>query len=327
MNKAKIAIIGTGNIAKKLAVAMQKAKNADLYAVISRDISKAEEFASNFSIPNYYGSYGEGLNDKNIDLVYIAVPHAFHYELTKMCLNAGKNVLCEKPMTINAKQAKEIFDLACEKKLFFSEAMWTRFLPSIKIVKDLIDSGCIGKPKFLTANVGYNCLDIPRMTEPELAGGILLDGGIYILTSAQLLFGEEITSITTDCQLSEKGIDLRSTTTLTYNDGKTATLTMSMDACTESNIIISGEVGYIKINVPYNWQDIKVHIKATKEIKNIEIPTQIAGGYEYMVERVCDSIQKNNIYCEETSAEKTLFIMKLMDELRSRWNMKYPFED
>ena len=326
MKKVKIAILGTGQIANKLAKALQKTANAKLYAVASRSIEKAQDFAQKYQIAKAYGSYECALEDEEVSLVYIAVPHAFHYELSKKCLLAGKHVLCEKPITVNAKEADELFSLAADKKLFYSEAMWTRFLPAVKKVRDLLDKGCIGELKFLSATTGFNCMNIPRMIEPSLAGGILLDCGIYLIVSTALLFGEDISDISTNAILSDKGVDLRSITTLSYKDGKTATLIMAMDGEFENKITISGDKGYMDIQVPFNWQNIKIYSASGESTKTVDLPPQNAGGYEYMTEAVCNAILNGKTHCEETSYEKTMFVMKLMDILRKKWNLKYSFE-
>ncbi len=326
MEKVKIAILGTGTIANTLAIAMQKCPMAKLYAVASRSKEKAEVFAEKYGMDKAYGSYEEVLADSEIQLVYIAVPHSLHYPLSKMCLEAGKNVLCEKPVSVNKKQAAELFDIAKKKGLFMSEAMWTRFLPSVGIVQKKLSEGCIGEVKHMTASIGFEATGVNIMSSPDMAGGILLDCGIYLLTAMDLLLGDKIESVTSDVVLSEKGVDLRSTNIYRFADGKTATLIMSMDCQLDNKITVNGTKGYMEMTVPFNWQDIKIYDEEGRLTETVEIPKQTAGGYEYEVAAVCDAVLKGKTYCEEASPEKSLYILKLMDDLRNKWGMKYPFE-
>ena len=325
MQKVKVAIFGTGKMANIMAEAMQKNEKFEVVAIASRSKEKACEFAKKFRLKKAYASYKDALSNEEISLVYIATPHAFHFENAKECLLAGKNVLCEKSLTVNAKQAERLFSLAKEKNLFLCEAMWTRFLPATTTVQKLLKDGIIGKPKFLSASISYNCMNIERMTNPNLAGGALLDCGIYALTSAVLLFGEEISDINTTAVLSQEGVDLHSTTILTYKDEKTATLLIAMDGCFENKILVSGDKGYLEINVPFNWQKIKIHTSDGQTIA-VDLPLQTANGYEYMLDAVCTSVLNGQTYCEQASPDKTMFILKLMDTLREKWGMKYPFE-
>lgn len=326
MKKINVAILGTGAIANTLAKAFSQEENACLYAVGSRNLEKSKAFADTYHIPNAYGSYTDAINDKNVDLIYVATPHSMHYEQTREALLAGKNVLCEKPICVNAKQAEELFSLAKEKNLFLSEAMWTRFLPAVKTVQKLLSDGIIGAPKFLTASLAFNASDERRMTDPALAGGMLLDCGIYLITSSVLLFGKDFTDMTSNVILSDENVDLRSVTTLSYPDGKLATLLMLMDCEFEDRMMIGGETGYLAIDVPFNWQNIRVYDKNKALVETVELPAQTAGGYEYEVKAVCNAILNGEPYCKEAPPEEILFVLRKMDALREQWGVRYPFE-
>lgn len=324
MKKINVAILGTGTIANKLAMAFSVTENASLYAVASRSIEKASLFARKHNIPNFYGSYTDAVNDPSIDLVYIALPHPFHYTWAKEALLKGKNVLCEKPLTVNAREAEELFCIARENNLFFSEAMWTRFLPSVDAVRDAVANGEIGDIKHIKAIIAHDSTGFYRMVDPFLAGGILLDCGIYLITSVFLLLGDGYQSIKTKARLSKQGVDLHSLTTLFYPGNKTARLFMAMDMRLGNKIKITGDKGTIKIHIAYNWQNITLKNKKGKT--KIAVPAQKAGGFEYMTKAVCDAIAQGKCYCDRLTPSDTLSVMKLMDTLREKWNLKYPFE-
>ncbi len=325
MKKVNVAILGTGTIANKLAKAFLITPNANLYAVASRDKEKALAFSEKYNIPNAYGSYEDALDDINTDLVYIALPHPFHYVWAKEALLKGKNVLCEKPLTVNSKQAQELFTIAKEKNLFFSEAMWTRFLPSVKSVVDVVNSGSIGKIKKIKGSVAYNSKNTERMSSLNLAGGMLLDCGVYLITGVFILLGYNYSHFKTKAKLSKEGVDLHSLTHIYYPNGQKASLFAAMDIKGRNKIKIIGEKGVITIKNVFNWQDIK--IKTKNGTTFIPISKQKTGGYEYMTEAVCNSILENKTYCRELTPQDTLSVMQFMDSVRSHWKLKYPCEE
>lgn len=325
MTKVRIGILGTGTIAAKLTTAMKQSPYVTLTAVGSRSKASADSFAARHGIPSAHGSYEELLHDPQVDLIYITTPHPLHYPLAKRALLCGKHVLCEKPMTVNAAQAEALFALARERELFLSEAMWTRFLPAVTVVKELLSAGTIGEVRAMTGSMAFPALAIPRLCEAALGGGMLLDCGTYLLTTASLLFGEDVKGITTDAVLSEEGIDLRSTTVLRYHDGKTASLFLAMDALGEDRVVICGDKGYLSFAPPYNWQSIVLHRQGV-EPQEIPLPPQTALGYEYMIDAIGRAILDSKRFCDETSEEKTLSVLRLMDRIRAMWGMRYPEE-
>ena len=151
----RVAILGAGGIAIKMAKTLRGMETAEAYAIAARDLGRAEAFAKEYGFTKAYGSYADMLQDENVDLVYIAVPHTHHYMCAKMCLEAGKHVLCEKPFCVNVDQTKELLAMAEDKKLLLTEAIWTRYMPSRKIIDDMIAGGEIGEVTSLTANLGY----------------------------------------------------------------------------------------------------------------------------------------------------------------------------
>lgn len=325
MDRVKIALLGSGGISRAMARAMQCVPNAEIYSVASRNLDNAKKFAEEFSVPNAY-TFDESIADSTPDLYYIGLPHVQHYEYAKKCLLAGKNVLCEKPLCINSRLAKELFDIAKEKGVFFADNMWTRFLPAVGIVKKLVADGAIGDVKHISASICDNCLNSNQMTDSHQAGGMLLDCGIYALTCIDLLLGRNITDIQTTACLSERGVDLHSVTALTFADKKTASLYISMNSRFPNKITVAGENAYLEFTCAYNWKNIGIYDKTDNLIRCVEIPEQKAGGYEYIVSAVCNAIEAGKTYCEESTPEDTLYILRLMDTLREKWGLKYPME-
>jgi len=325
MNKMKMAILGAGSIARQMAFTISKMENVDTYAVAARDFERAVKFAKEFGFEKAYGSYEEMLNDENVDLVYIATPHSHHYEHSIMCLNHGKHVLCEKAFTASAKQAEEILKLAESKKLLITEAIWTRYMPMAKTLNEVIESGIIGEVTSLNTNLGYTIKDIPRMIEPKLAGGALLDLGVYTINFASMIFGDKIKSISSTAIKTQSGVDAQNSITLCYEDGKMAILNSTMLAVTDRQGVINGDKGYIVVENINNYEKIRVFSLDREEIAVYDRPKQISG-YEYEVEAAIKAIQNKQIECPQMPHKETLRIMKLMDSLRHEWGVYYPFE-
>ena len=187
-----IGIIGAGWIAGKMAVTLSglpAEKGLVKYAIASRDIAKAREFAAKWGFAKAYGSYQELVDDPDVDLVYIATPHSHHYPHSKLALEAGKAVLCEKAFMANAREAEEILNLAHKKGIFITEAIWTRYMPLSLKVKELLDAGEIGKPSLLNASLCYQMDGKERILRPDLCGGALLDLGVYSINFARMYYG------------------------------------------------------------------------------------------------------------------------------------------
>ena len=201
-------ILGTGGIAQAFVDDLQLAEGHSIGAVGSRSISKAQEFAKLLPGAVAYGSYEELVHDKNIDAIYVATPHPMHEEHTLLALNAGKPVLCEKPFAISAKQAQLMIDTARENKVALLEAMWTRYLPHIATVREILNAGTLGQIQTVEADHGQRLADrnIPRLMDPALGGGALLDLGIYPVSFLHLVLGTP-THITARAVMTDRGVD------------------------------------------------------------------------------------------------------------------------
>lgn len=324
-NQKRVGIMGTGKIAGVMAGTIKKMKNVKCYGVASRSEERAKKFAEEYGIKVAYTSYEEMMLDDKIDLVYIATPHSEHYANMKLCIENGKNVLCEKSFTANAPQAEEVLSLAREKGVFVAEAMWTRYMPMMTTIKGIINSGIIGEPTMLTANLGYPVSDKERLTNPALAGGALLDLGVYTLHFASMIFGKEIEKTESSCILTSSGVDASESITLKYKDGRMAVLNCTMHAVSDRRGVIYAPKGYIVIENINNFESITVYDAGYKPGKTIKAPKQITG-YEYEVYSCLEAIEKGQKECWEMPHEETLRIMKQMDALRAQWGVIYPFE-
>lgn len=325
LKKFNIGIMGAGNIAGVMAATVKKMKNAKLYAVASREQVKADVFAGRYGCKKAYGSYEDLVKDKKVDLIYIATPHSEHYENAKLCITNGKAVLCEKAFTANAQQARELIDLAREHHVLIAEAMWIRYMPMLTTIQQVIGSGVIGEPKMLTANLGYAINHVKRLTDPALAGGALLDVGIYPLNFAVMLFGHSIEKIDASCTYTETGVDEQESITLHYRDGKMAVLSSSMLSLSDRKGIIYGTRGFAVVENINNFESIAVYDASYKQVAFYKRPKQITG-YEYEVEACMRALKSGEIECQEMPHSETIRMMQMMDDIRSGWGIVYPFE-
>ena len=295
------------------------------YAIAARDLERAKAFADQYGFEKAYGSYEEMLEDPSVDLVYVATPHSHHYDHVKLCLEHGKHVLCEKAFTVNEGQARELFAMAKEKGLLLTEAIWTRYMPMRRTLEEVLASGIIGTPHMLAANLSYIIDWKDRITKPELAGGALLDIGIYTLNFASMVFGDDIETITGTAVFNEYGMDMQENITLVYKDGRMAALNASARSLSDRRGIIYGDKGYIETENINNCGGIKVFDTDRKLVAAYETPKQITG-YEYEVEACVHAIEHGELECPQMPHEETLRMLQWMDELRRQWGIVYPME-
>ena len=322
----RVGIIGAGWIAEKAAITLNGLETCEAYAIASRTLDKAQAFAEKWQIPQAYGSYTELINDPAVDLVYIATPHSHHYDVTKEALMADKPCLVEKAFMANYRQAKDIVDLAHERKVFLAEAIWTRYQPVVQMVRDLISNGRIGEPRLVTATLGYSMGEKPRIMRADLCGGALLDLGVYALNFVRMFFPADIVSIDSQCVKSKTGMDLTNAITLVLSDGLLCNL-QSSAACVGDNIgVIAGPEGNLIIDNINNPQKITVNTHDRVFVEDIHVPRQITG-YEYQFLACREALIEGLLEPREMPHEETLYIMQLMDELRRKWGVRYPMDE
>lgn len=321
----KVGIIGAGWIAEKMAEALAPLEDYCVYAIASRSIGKATEFAGRWNIPKAYGSYEDMVKDNDVDLVYIATPHSHHFPHAMLALNAGKPVLVEKAFTANAAEAEELIETARSKGLFITEAIWTRYMPMSHKVKEIMESGIIGKPRVITATLCYMMEFKERILRPDLCGGALLDLGVYALNFARMYFGTDIVRTVSNCHMGPTCIDLQECISLSYADGKMANLQAGTLCLNDRQGIINGTEGYIRvdnINCPEVIEVYRNYELAERYVK----PEDIVNGYEYQVIEARRCIEAGLPESPMMPHQETLDIMKQMDGLRKEWGVVYPMD-
>ncbi len=321
----KFAILAPGHIAHSMARAVSEIEKIERYAVASRDYGRAADFAEQWGFEKAYGSYEELAKDPQVELVYVASPHSHHYEHARLCLEHGKHVLVEKAFTVNARQAKKLIQLSEEKGLLLAEAIWTRYMPSRKMIDELLAEGVLGNVTSLTANLGYILPHVERMQSPELAGGALLDLGVYPINFALMAFQGAVKEVNASAIMSPRGVDWMNSITLTFADGKMAVLHSDMLAQTDRQGVISGDKGYLEVQNINNCEEIRVFNLERKMTACYQVPPQI-NGYEYEVLSCIKAIEEGRTECEEMPHSQILLVMELLDTIREQWGMVYPCE-
>ena len=318
-------ILGPGTIARQFATGLQAVSGAKLLAVGSRSQEKADAFADQFSAPKRHASYEALAADPDVHVVYIATPHPGHKDAALLCLEHGKAVLCEKPFTVNAREAEEVIHSARQKNLFLMEAMWSRFFPAMAHVRKLLADGVIGETRMLQADFGFRAGVNPesRLFSPALAGGGLLDVGVYPLSLASMIFGSP-TQVTGVAQLGETGVDEQAAMALLYAEGKIASLTTGIRINTPHEAHILGTDGSLKLHAPW-WKPQTLTVNANGKSEDITIPYE-GQGMNYEAQEVGDCLRAGQTESAVIPLDETLSILKTMDTLRAQWGLKYPME-
>lgn len=323
MRTYNIGIIGAGHIAEKMGRTLLALDRVRSYAVASRSYDRARDFAARWQFRKAYGSYEELVADPAVDIVYIATPHSLHYRHARMCLEAGKAVVCEKAFTVNAHEARSLMELSRQRGVFITEAIWTRYMPLMSTLKELVWSGVIGKPRTLSANLCYPISHKERIMRPDLGGGALLDIGVYTLNFASMVFGNDISSIDTSCQKTATGMDAQHTITLWYGDGRMATLYSSIYAKSDRMGVIAGDDGHIIVENINNPSSLRIVDRDYNVVRTLDAPPQVTG-FEYEVGAAVDALDHGDIESHFMPHSETLRMMGLMDELRRRWDVRFP---
>lgn len=328
--KLRWGIIGAGNIAKKLANAVLLDESSELVAVASKSLERSLPFARDYEI-QACESYEALVSRDDIDVVYVATTHNFHYENAHLALSHGKHVLVEKPFTVNAKEAKALVALARERGLFLMEAIWVRNLPSMIRLKEVIRSGVIGDVRLFNMSFGGIASPqyIERLTRPELAGGVTLDMGIYPITFINFLLDELPEVSHSLCRFSDTGVDELATYMFKYPSGCLANVNTSFSLLTKSEAMIYGSQGFIEFPAFQQGRSFTVHVhNGTRDIASSEAISadNHDNGFIYQVAEVAKQIKAGKLESDIIPLAETVATMQLMDSMRDEWGLKYPFE-
>ena len=320
-------ILGTGSIARQMAEALAILPDAELTAIGSRSRDKAEAFGQEFGVPLRFGSYEDLVACSEVDVVYIATPHTSHVGDATLALRAGKAVLCEKPLTVNLREAETMVAEARANKVFLMEAMWTRFVPAIVKLREWIAAGAIGEIRFLTANIGWNHPYDPssRLFSPELAGGALLDIGIYPISLASMLLGPP-SDITGVMHPASTGVDAQCAVSLAYPSGALASFVATLRADTPRDAVVVGSEGWIRIHSPITSPEALTLCTPNGGEETVHLP-HIGNGYTHEAIEVMECLRSGNLESDIMPLDESLSIMKTLDTIRGQWGLHYAAED
>jgi predicted dehydrogenase len=319
-------ILGTGGIADKFATGLQDTPDAVLAAVGSRTIEAASAFAGRFGNPRTHGSYQDLVNDPDVDIIYVATPHPIHHSAARLCLEAGKAVLCEKPFTLNAGEAADLIAYARERKLFLMEAMWSRFLPAAQRFRQLVADGAIGEPRILHADFGFRGNGDPnhRLFAPSLGGGALLDVGVYVTSMASWIFGRP-QSIASFGHIGDTAVDEQVGLLFGYEGGALSQLTAAVRTNTPQAVTLMGTEGSIRIH-PLWWKPTTLTLsRSGQDDETIELPFE-GNGYNYEAAEAGRCLREGLLESPGIPLDETLAIMETLDAVRAQWGLTYPME-
>ncbi|MFT2110081.1 Gfo/Idh/MocA family protein [Marinomonas sp. 2405UD68-3] len=327
METIRWGIIGTGAVARNFARDFAHAKAGKLVAVASRKKETADQFASDFDIDLSFVDYFSLINSDQVDVIYIAVPHHLHFKIAKACILSNKSVLCEKPFTINHKQSKELYDLAALREVFVMEAMWTRFNPAIEQVYDWIEDGELGQLHSIRANFGFvGPTDAKhRLLNKSLAGGALLDLGIYPVFLAQLFFGKP-DFIQNQTVIGDTDVDVFNQILLGWEQGQLASLESSLISHSPNKAVLSGSKGYIEIDS--TWLMAKscklTNINNHESVVEFDFPGM---GYQFEIDEVNRCIEEGLLQSPSFSWQDSLDLISTLDEIREDIGLYYDGEE
>ena len=324
--KFRWGILAPGTIAHKFAAGVQALPDAELVAVGSRTLEKAQAFAATFKIPRAYGTYQELAADPDIDAIYVATPNHLHAETAILCMEHGRAVLCEKPFAGNREQAEAMVGCARSQRVFLMEAMWTRFLPIMGVVSDWLEQGRIGELRRLECDFSFRCNGKPesRLLNPALGGGGLLDVGIYALAFTSWVFGGLPPRYASLAEIGPTGVDEQAGILLLYPRGELAVLSCGVRTQGQISARITGTEGSIELPTPFYRAQEAVLRTAQCEVR--ERRPFLASGYEYEAMEVARCVRGELRESPAVPLEESLMLTGFMTQLRAEWGVRYPFD-
>ncbi|WP_030453716.1 Gfo/Idh/MocA family protein [Herbidospora cretacea] len=320
------AVIGTGGIARQFADDLRLSESAELVAVGSRTAARAEAFAAEVGAPRAYGDVAAMLAADDVDAVYVATPHPAHHAGALAAIEAGKAVLVEKPFTINRREAEELVAAARARGVFLMEAMWTRFLPHMVRIRELLNEGRLGDVRLVVAEHGvwFRHDPVHRLFDLALGGGALLDLGVYPVSFLSMVFGAPL-SVTASTQFGDTGVDGQTAVLTTYEGGRQGVATSSMEAFLPNRASIAGTDAHIDID-PWWYRPTSFTLTprdGAAERFTFDVP---GNGLRFQAEEVARCVRAGLLESPILTLEETCQIMGTMDEVRAQAGLRYPGE-
>lgn len=320
--KVRLGILGLGRIAERFSKMAIKAEGLELAAVAARDKGRADDFARRFGVPRAYGSYEELVSDPGIDAVYVATTHNFHPRDVRLCLEAGKAVLCEKPFVTTKREAEDLAALAASKRLLLMEAMWTRCMPAFRKTKEWVDSGAIGDIRLIEAEFCFKAPYDPRdrLFNPELAGGALFDAGVYPIEFATGIAGEGPSSISGSAVIGKTGVDEFASISLGFPRGIVASLACGFTARVPKDARIYGDSGSIKV---YDFLGSRRCERLDPDGTLVEsFENDFEDGFIFEIEHFAALFKEGKKESPFIPLRDTIDCASIFDTLRRQWGLR-----
>ncbi|TDS13487.1 putative dehydrogenase [Maribacter caenipelagi] len=321
----KWGIVGAGNIAHSFSKDLALVSGGELVSVASRSLEKAKDFANEYGAPNAYGSYEELFNSNTVDVIYLATPHTSHADLSITAMKAGNAVLCEKPMGVNKREVEQMVAVAKENNVFLMEALWSRFNPTIKKAKELVDNGAIGTVVYVHSDFAFYALDRDeegRLLNPDLAGGSLLDIGIYPIFLAYLMLGKP-KDIKATANFYKTGVEIQCSMIFNYENAQ-AILYSGLNSNSEKKAEISGSEGTIFIHP--RWHETTGYTLEKDGESTANEIGKMGKGYVHEIEEVHDCLNSGKKESDLWSHQNSLDLIEIMDSVRKKTGIVFPFE-
>jgi len=335
-------VLGTGSVARLLAADMRLVRDARLVAVGSRSAERARAFAAEFGVPRAHDAYEALIGDREVDVVYVATLNTLHREHAVASLAAGKGVLCEKPFTMDAGEAREVQLAAQRAGSFCMEAMWMRFAPAVRELQRLLEAGAIGKLESVATSLGFPVSPDPRhrIFDPEVGGGTLLDLGVYPVSLCSALLGAP-EGVTARATIGGSGVDEEVTTELTYRNGVRASIATSVRERLANDATVTGSGGRLHLAAPLYfprsltlepqdpaaqpgrgaWHEgLRGLMGMPRGARALELPPIAGSGYQYQVQEVMDCLASGRVESDIIPLAESVSVMQTMDEIRAAWN-------
>jgi predicted dehydrogenase len=320
-------VIAPGGIARSFVASLQARTRQEVRAVASRSADRAETFAREFGVPAAYGSYEDLVADPDVDVVYVASPHSEHAAHAQLALRAGKPVLVEKAFTRNAAEARAVFETAESRGLFAMEAMWTRFLPHLDVVRQCLEEGLLGEVRLVAADHGQLLHpDGPRrLSDPALAGGALLDLGVYPLSFASMVLGG-FTDVTATGSLTPQGVDAQESVVVRNDAGALGLVGASMVASTPTTASVAGTAARLELATPFFDQSTLRLVGPDDEVLDVLEPVDREHGLHFEAAEVARCIAAGATESPLMPWSETVAVMAAMDEVRRQLGFAFPGE-